>query len=163
MNIENHRQLLSSLVIPSVSLGYTTVKIYTAEELQEAQIGYSVDPSGKSLIDENDEGSWKKEWLVIGYEDLCGDPIFIDTASEGGPVYIAGHGEGDWRPKRIATTLKGFAEAMNDAAKIATGRETPVELEANPIGAEGKADFIARLQRDNPEMGLEFWELWIEA
>ena len=113
------------------------------------------------MIDENDEGSWKKEWLVIGYEDLCGDAIFIDTASEGYPVYTAVHGEGAWRPKPIATTLNGFAQAMKDVSTIVRGRETPVELETNPIGAEEKADFIAKLQRENPDIDLEFWELWL--
>jgi hypothetical protein len=161
MDMENHKQLLSAVDLPSVSLGYTTVKIYPADELKEAQIGYSVDPTGNSLIDEKDEGSWKQEWLVIGYEDLCGDPIFMDTASEGYPVYTAGHGEGAWRAKRIATTLKSFAQAMREVSTIAKGRETANELETNPIGAEEKADFLARIEKENPDIDLEFWELWL--
>jgi hypothetical protein len=161
VKIENPQQLLSALAIPSVSLGYTTVKIYTANELEEAQLGYSVDPSGNTLTDANDEGSWKTEWLIIGYEDLCGDPIFIDTASEGYPVYTAGHGEGAWEPKRIATTLKSFAQAIDEVSRIAKGRETPIELETNPIGAEEKANFLARVQKENPDIELEFWEQWL--
>jgi hypothetical protein len=147
---ENHKQLLSSLSIPSVSIGYTTVKIYRADELEAAQIGYSVDSSGNSLIDENDEGSWKKEWMVIGYEDLCGDPIFIDTALDGCPVYTAIHGEGDWRPKRIAMTLKRFAQTMKEVATIARGRETVNDFERNPIGEVEKAHFLTRIQKRIP-------------
>jgi hypothetical protein len=156
---ENPKQLLSSLRIPSVSIGYTTIKIYRADDLEEAQIGYSVDPSGNSLIDENDEGGWKKEWLVIGYEDLCGDPIFIDTALDGFPVYTAIHGEGDWRPKRIAMTLKSFAQAMKEVATIARGRETAKDFERNPIGEVEKAHFLTRVQKENPDIDLEFWVL----
>jgi len=79
--MESRKQVFSSLAIPPVSLGYTTVRIYTLDELEEAQMGYSVDPLGNSLVD-NAEGSWKKEWLVIGYEDLCGDPIFSYAATQ---------------------------------------------------------------------------------
>jgi hypothetical protein len=85
--------ILLSLSIPSVSLGYTTVSIYRVDELEGGQTGYSVDPAGHTLVDRTD-GSWHAEWLVIGYEDLCGDPIFIDTEVQGYPVYTAIHGEG---------------------------------------------------------------------
>jgi hypothetical protein len=159
MERESYKQLLSSLGLPSVSLGYATVKIFATDELEEAQIGYSVDPSGNSLIDENVEGRWKKEWLVLGYEGLCGDPIFIDTASEGCPVYTAIHGEGYWRPKRIATNLTSFAQTMKEVATIARGRETVKDLERNPIGAVEKAHFLARIQKKNPDIDLEFWML----
>ena len=92
---------------------------------------------------------------------LCGDPIFIDTEAEDYPVYTAVHGEGDWRPKRIATSLKSFAQAMSEVATIAMGRETAMNLETNPIGAEERGDFLARIQKENPDIDLEFWELWL--
>ena len=160
MSTENPQQLLSALPIPSVSLGYATVKIYTANEL-EAQSGHSADPSGDALAGANDEGSWKTEWLVIGYEDLCGDPIFIDTACEGYPVYSAAHGEGDWQPRRIATSLRSFAQAIEGVSTLAKGRATPIELEANPLRAEEKATLLAGIQRENLDCDLEFWEQWL--
>ena len=161
MKTDNPQQLLSALAIPSVSLGYATVKIYTANELEEAQLGHSAAPSGNALTGANDEGSWKTEWLAIGYEDLCGDPIFIDTACEGYPVYSAAHGEGDWQPRRIATSLKSFAQAIDEVSTLAKGRAAPIELETNPIGVEEKASFLARIQRENPGCDLEFWEQWM--
>src|SRR5215208_1142108 len=146
MGMESYKQLLSSLIIPSVSLGYTTVRMFASDQLDEAQLGYSVDSSGNSLID-GSEGSWKREWLVIGYEDLCGDPIFIDTDAPGCPVYTAAHGEGDWQAKRIAASLKSFAQAMSEVARIAKGRETAVELEANPIKAQERATCLIRIEK----------------
>ena len=95
MILDGYKELLSTLAIPTVSLGYFAIHIYDVEELEEAQIGYSVHPSGTSLIDEN-PGSWQTNWVVIGYEDGCGDPIFIDSEADGFPVYTAIHGTGYW-------------------------------------------------------------------
>ena len=71
--------------IPSeVSLGYETIRLYRAPAVQALQIGYSVRPTGEPL-----ETDWRKEWVVIGYEECCGDPIFIDSSADGFPVYTA--------------------------------------------------------------------------
>src|SRR5215204_1529845 len=108
-----YKELLSTLAIPTVSLGYFAIHIYDVDELEEAQIGYSVDPSGSSLIDEN-SGSWQRNWVVIGYEDGSGDPIFTDSEADGFPVYTAMHGTGAWEPSLIATGLRNFATAMRE-------------------------------------------------
>ena len=152
--------LMSSLSIPSVSLGYTTVNILGIDELEEAQTGYSVDPYGNTLVGEG-EGSWKVEWLVIGYEDLCGDPIFIDTEVQGYPVYTAAHGEENWQARQIAATLETFAKAVGEIATVAKGRENPVQLEANPITPKERSKVLTTIREDNPDINLEFWELWL--
>ena len=54
------------------SLGYTTVHLHPVAELPAAQQGYGIVPEGVDT-------DWLPEWLVIGYEDCTGDPIFIDT------------------------------------------------------------------------------------
>ena len=56
---DGYKELLSTLAIPTVSLGYFAIHIYDVDELEDAQIGYSVDSSGTSLIDEN-RGSWQR-------------------------------------------------------------------------------------------------------
>jgi hypothetical protein len=43
------------------------------------------------------EGDWKPNWLVIGFEDLCGDPLFVDIESAGFPVFTAAHGMENWK------------------------------------------------------------------
>jgi hypothetical protein len=75
---EAYKELLTELAIPTVSLGYIATRIYDVDELEEAQIGYAVNTSGTSLIDEK-PGSWQKNWVVIGYQGGSGDPIFIDS------------------------------------------------------------------------------------
>ena len=47
---EDYIEFLSSLAIRSVSLGYKTVHLHLPGELPDAQLGYSVDPEGNSLI-----------------------------------------------------------------------------------------------------------------
>jgi hypothetical protein len=144
-------------IAPKVSLGYTTIRIFRASELGPQQVGYSITPTGQSLIGEND-GDWLKSWLVIGYEDCCGDPIFIDTSQEEFPVYTAIHGEGPWEANRIADTLVGFAHALSTIANVAKGREYPVALENNPLNQHEKEATLAAIQQHNPSADLSFWQ-----
>jgi hypothetical protein len=53
-------------------------------------------------------GDWKRDWFVIACEDLLGDPIFVDLSEPGLPVFTAAHGEGEWNPVLIASSLRGF-------------------------------------------------------
>jgi hypothetical protein len=160
MSSDSYKELLSTLAIPTVSLGYFTIHIYDIDELEEAQIGYAVGPSGTSLIDEN-PGSWQTNWAVIGYEDGSGDPIFTDSGADGFPVYTAMHGTGAWEPRLIATGLRNFATAMREIAKVAEGRENPVELEANPIESDERAKVLERIQKENIGIDTSFWENWL--
>jgi hypothetical protein len=153
-------QLLEAIQ-PEVSFGYTTIRIFRASELEPQQVGYSITPTGQSLTGDED-GDWRKNWLVIGYEDLCGDPIFIDTSQEEFPVYTAIHGEGPWEPNRIADSLVGLGRALSAIADVAKGREHPVGLENNPLTQQEKQAALAAIQRYNPNADLSFWENLLE-
>jgi hypothetical protein len=76
-----------------VSLGMETIRLYPGSALQALQIGYSIRPTGEYLTGTM-AGDWRKEWVVIGYAESCGDPIFIDSSRNGFPVYTAMHSEG---------------------------------------------------------------------
>ncbi len=86
---------MKDLPFHEVTIGYTTIYLFAEIELSEGQKGYSIDPNGKSLVGEKD-GDWKNSWLVIGFEELCGDPIFVDLDLEHLPVFTTGHGIGSW-------------------------------------------------------------------
>ena len=137
------------------------VQIHSANEIQEAQIGYSVDPDGNSLVT-NEEGSWKENWLVIGYEDLCGDPIFVDTQTDGWLVYTAMHGAGSWNPILISSSIESFAKALEMISELGKGRETPVELERNPLPSGERDEALKEIQRENPEADMGFWREWLD-
>ena len=106
-----------------------------------------------------DKRNWHKNWLVIGDEGECGDPIFIDKAAPGYPVYTAWHCQGRWDPKPIAISLNGLREALAAVAKAATHRENPVALEQNPISVEERKAVLAEIQQHNPGIDLFFWAL----
>lgn len=132
MNVEHYIQLRKEIAFESVSFGYTTVNLYPTEELEDAQVGYSVSDSGESFTGEK-EGDWRKEWFVIGSEDLCGDPIFVELTKPELPVFTAIHGEGDWNPVLIASSFKAFINALEEIEHVAQGRQNPVELERNQV------------------------------
>ena|SRR5215472_11304701 len=68
-------------ILPEVSFGYGTIRVYRAPKLQALQTGYSDSPAGGPVGET--VGGWRREWVVIGNEDCCGDPILIDSSAEG--------------------------------------------------------------------------------
>ncbi|ENQ3079289.1 hypothetical protein ACEOWG_002515 [Bacillus cereus] len=86
-----------------------SIHLFSREEFEEAQLGYSVDKEGNSLTGKN-EGDWKETWYVIGYDEDLGDPIFIDIDNKKYPVMTAMHGAGDWEPEIIFSSLDEFLE-----------------------------------------------------
>ncbi|MGE6540550.1 hypothetical protein [Bacillus luti] len=93
-----------------------TIELFNSEEIQEGQLGYSVDGEGQSLIG-NEEGDWKEGWIVIGLDSYLGDPIFVDSNDENCPVYTAMHGEEDWEPECIAERIEVVIEKVKGSLK----------------------------------------------
>lgn len=143
-----------------VSLGYETILVYRGADVPALQAGYSVSPAGEPLTGKA-MGDWREEWVVVAYEECCGDPIFIDSSAEGFPVYTAIHGEGAWRPEQIAVSLEAFGRALSTIAALARGREHPAALENNPLPQSEKENALAAIERDNPGLKSEFWEAFL--
>jgi len=146
------------VIFDEVSIGSTTLHFISREETVEAQLGYSIGSNGEDLTGDED-GDWKKSWEVIGYEDLCGDPIFVDHSSEGSPVFTAMHGMGEWRSTAISDSFDAFNKSLRIVAEIAVGRENPVKLEANPISLAEIEGALETIRALNPNSEIEFWEL----
>jgi hypothetical protein len=155
--MESYENILEA-ILPEVSFGFETIHVCQAPQLPDLQMGYSISPTGEQLTGTG-AGDWRKEWVVIGYEDCCGDPIFIDSSARGFPVYTAVHGEGSWEPTKIAVSLEAFGLALSAIANVAKGREHPVALESNPLTPSEKEATLAAIGRDNPGLELTFWEL----
>jgi hypothetical protein len=162
MNAHHYIQIRNRLPIAQVSLGYTTVAIFSESELAEAQIGYSVTDSGETIPGEK-KGDWKNSWLVIGSEDLCGDPIFVDLNVPEFPVFTAAHGEDQWTPVMIATSFVGFVKALEEIERISDGRQNPVQLQRNPLLDAERERILRRIAEFNPTASLEFWESWFSV
>lgn len=162
MDIEQYIEIRREIPLEKVSFGYQTMILFPVEELEEAQVGYSVDPSGVTLTGE-DEGDWKNSWLVIGYEELCGDPFFVDLNVQGLTVFTAAHGEGMWNPVFVASSFNGFIESLNEIRRISHGRGYPVALEQNPLPKVERKRILNKIAELNGNGSLEFWESWFEV
>ncbi|MFT8320852.1 MAG: hypothetical protein ABF649_08105 [Bacillus sp. (in: firmicutes)] len=90
-----------------------SIHLFSREEFEEGQLGYSVDEEGNSLTG-NNEGDWKATWYVIGYDELLGDPIFIDIENKNYLVMTAMHGEDDWEPEVLFSSLNEFLEYISN-------------------------------------------------
>ena len=145
-----------------VSFGITTIRIARAENLAELQVGYARDPQGRPLTGEA-EGDWRPNWVVIGEDDTSGDPIFIDSAQDGFPVYTAMHGQGHWKPIRIASSLQGLGHALHALVEATRGRQNPRALESSPLTADERAAVVFQIHQHNPGIHLEFWAEILEA
>jgi hypothetical protein len=160
MDIDQFIEIRRRIPIKQISLGYITVILYSVEELNEAQIGYSVNPLGEDLTGDKD-GDWKSSWLVIGYEDSLGDPFFIDLSIEELPIFTAVHGEGRWNRTLIASSFSGFSEALTIVMDISKGRSNPVVFARNPLSELERCSILNRIMKLTGG-SRSFWESWLD-
>lgn len=153
-------KLPPSLVPREISLGYSGITLYASDDLHEAQLGYSRLPDGTSLTGQ-DPGDWREEWVVIGNEQTCGDPIFVDTSGKLLPVFTAMHGVGSWDPRMVAESYEGFLRIIERFSKVAIGREHPVALEAKPMTRVEFDEFMAFASVHSGADDNTFWGLLV--
>jgi len=125
----------------SVEYGVGGIQLLQPDELPRGQVGFAVTSDGKSLVG-TALGDWRSEWLVVGHEIACGDPIFASQDAPH-PVFSAMHGEVFWEPKIIAPSIEVFAPCLRAFQAFAAGRSSPVEIEANPPTRERQAQFLS--------------------
>jgi len=142
---DNYIKLRENLGFDNVSLGYTTINIYTINELINNQKHMQ-----NSCINENS--------LVIGNEDLCGDLIFINTADKNLPVYLLYTDGSDYEPDLIAVSFENFIKILNYIREISFERKNPNALEKNPIPSNIKYSILQCIEKDNVSIYLDFWK-----
>ena len=162
MTTEQYIEVRRAIPLEKVSCGYRTVTLFPESELEDAQIGYSVGEAGEALTGKSD-GDWRDHWLVIGDEDVCGDPIFVDLGESDLPVFTAAHGQGRWDPELIASSLHGFVEALAQVDRVSENRRNPVELERHPLSQVEREQVLKQIAKANGKANLEFWESWFEV
>lgn len=137
-----------------VEYGCAGIRLFPPEELEEAQLGFSIGPDGESLSG-NTEGCWNATWLVIGMDTGVGDPIFIDASDPEPPVLTAAIGQGAWKPEVISPSLDIFSRMLDEYAAMARIRAEREELEDDD--PESSA-FIERIKKIDPRpIKHEFW------
>lgn len=162
MNREAYERILRSADARGLSLGSGGIHLHAAEALDEAQVGYAVDPGGQPLGGTG-EGEWQPSWLVIGSETLCGDPLFVDLAQAGLPVLTAAHGMGCWEADPIADSAEAFFRALDVVRTASGGRERPAPYPPNPLPEAEREEVLRRIGELNPRSDLYFWRLLLES
>jgi len=151
-----------SLPKTTVDFGFGGIELFNSETIAQEQIGYSVSATGESFCGDK-AGSWKSNWLVVGRELVCGDPLILDTSKPKFSVLTAEHGTGSWDAKVIAPSFEAFAASLKAFSDLAQSRTNPVELENNPITAQERSKFLEQLSQLNQlETAIDFWEDIIE-
>lgn len=152
----------ATLDFDTVKYGVGGIHPFQPDDVPPGQVGFAVASDGESLVGIG-PGDWRPEWVVIGHDTACGDPVFASDEAPH-PVFSAMHGEGSWEPKLVAPSIEAFAECLRAFQAFAAGRGGPVELEENLPTPEQQAQFltvIRSLTNDNQD-ALSFWAVQIE-
>jgi hypothetical protein len=147
----------ATLDFESVDYGTGGLLLFTPEDVPQGQLGYTVTTDGRSLVGVG-PGDWRPEWVVIGYETACGDPIFASQESPH-PVFTAMHGQGSWDPQLVAQSLEVFRDCLLLFQRFAIGRNGQLERDANLPTAEERAQYLQNIRTMTGGDGeaLGFW------
>jgi hypothetical protein len=106
---------------------------------------------------------WQETWLVIGFDEMCGDPIFVDLAKPEYPVYTAMYGTGQWDPSLVAASFEGFVAALKLVHASSRGRHNPVALEKKALSRAERSALRKGLRCIGAHADMDFWLGWFEA
>ncbi len=148
----------ASLDFDRIDYNVGGIELFQPENLPEAQLGYAVGIGGESLVGVK-PGGWLADWVVIGNETACGDPVFASQTSPH-PIFTAMHGQGSWEPELIAPSLETFRECLDVFRRFAEGRSCPGELKAHLPSEEERARFLTDIKRLTTTDDVEAWFFW---
>lgn len=99
------------------------IRLLPASELFEEQKGFALLEDGSPRVENN--GPWRKSWIIIGRSTLLGDPYFLDISkldAEGDcPVYTAMSGTERWEPNLCASSFAQFLRILATSMEVAQG------------------------------------------
>lgn len=139
---------------------FANFRIFNLDDLEEGQVGYSIDSDGNSLVS-NEEGSWKDEWIVIGRETLCGDPIIVDINEVEFPIFKLMHGMGEWSGgSYLSESIEKFTneikEVNNFIYEKSMGNTTP-RITCNSLD-----NLINEIIKEDEDGDIDKWRFILE-
>jgi len=159
---QRYREFLATLPLLEVSYGCGGIKLLAADELEKGQLGYSVAQNGASLCSTG-PGGWHPDWIVIGHDTACGDPLLIDTGDPTLPLFTALSGQGQWEPLPVAISMDVFARCLVEFARIAERRKNPAEKDRNPLPDQERNNFLLFIANMNLGQQHEFWTALLDC
>jgi hypothetical protein len=153
---------LEALEERELCFGGRCLLLFAGDELEDAQLGFSIGPQGHELCGD-EPGDWRRSWLVIGEDDEHGDPIFVDLAEPGLPVYTAIVGEGEWEPVPVARSWEGFVRVLEHLRERAKGRESFEDIAEHPLHERERREILSELAALQSAFDLRYWQDWLEG
>jgi len=132
--------------INDIEVGLSDIHIYGKDEIEEAQAGYRYNGlTGKPIED------WiGEEYIVIGNDSCCGDPIIAKTDEKGLPIYSMFHD--DWSSLQIiANSFEQFKNTLKELDK--TNLEDKEECKK----------IFEDIKKEVPNTAYDYWEGLIAA
>ena len=131
--------------INDVEIGVSKIHLYTKDEIEEAQIGYRIDNKGNE-IDE-----WiGDDYIIIGNDSCCGDPIITDVSDDKLPVYSMFHD--DWETlQKITNDFEQYISILKKINKSDLSDETQ------------KNNLISDITKIVPSEGADYWSTIIQT
>ncbi|WP_144428926.1 SMI1/KNR4 family protein [Chryseobacterium sp. StRB126] len=85
----------------------------SVEHIYYFQDGYQYNSVENKVLARDVPGEFKPSWIVLA-SNYFADPFFIDLneAKDGFPVYFAWHGQGNWKPVKVAENLTEFQNVL---------------------------------------------------
>ena len=158
-----YRDFRASRVVDEINFGIGGLRLFDVEEIESRQVGYSVARDGSSFCSGR-KRAWNPNWLVIGNDTACGDPLILDRGDPALPILHDFHGQGRWEPTLISPSLESFGAALDEFARVAVGRSTSDERDANPVTDIERQNFLARISELNRGQGnIDFWGALLEC
>ena len=147
---------LPELTPGSFTFGVVDLLLFSNDNSVKYQTGFSVDREGNPLFG-FDEGDWQEGWYVLGIDQSCVDPIFIDLNDPDLPIYTAMTGMGDWEEKLISENYESFLNALS----LVAGLKKRYGSSDNVPDEEAQA-FMLEIQRTVGEADLYYWGMYIQ-
>ncbi len=137
-------------------IGYSGIRFKKLRDLDSVATGFEQDFEGMSFNYDRDK-DWPKNWLLIGYDRVVGDPVIIDAKSENLVVMTAIKSE-KWQSFVIADSFTNFVKIVEQFKAISTGRENPEALQQNPYNSTELNQFMNSIRNSNPKTDVSYWQ-----
>ncbi len=147
---------LPELTPGAFSFGVVDLLLFSNDNSVKYQTGFSVDREGNPLFG-FDEGDWQEGWYVIGIDQSCVDPIFIDLNDPDLPIYTAMTGMGDWQEKLISENYESFLNALSLVTELKERFGS-----SDKVPDEEAQEFMLEIQRIVGEADLYYWGMYIQ-
>jgi hypothetical protein len=147
---------LPSLTPGTTSFGVVSLLMFSNESSIKNQTGFSIDRDGNPIFG-FDEGDWQEGWYVIGIDQNCFDPIFIDLNDPDLPIYKASASMGSWEENLICENYQSFLKSLKLVENLKTKYQS-----CETVPDEEVQSFMANIKNNIGDGNLYFWGMFIQ-